>query len=424
MKNNLSLTAFPMRNDLFYPDLNRNISKIMPTLLTLFDRRFPENRTLKSSLSKNEGWKRVQESDISNIILITLDALGLKHFLRYSTWLKTKFDTNGMVLSSVFPTITSTCLTSIHLGVMPIEHGILGHKIRFQEIDNVVDTLTLRTDSLAPTRLNEIGINVKSWLWSPFIIKQDDDFRFHDLIEAGIANNGLSHFLYEKVKSIGYASHVDCFNAAKRILEKIHDQRLLLSIYSGAVDSISHRYSPDSEALDDEVKNIEQILHTTLIRLNSTLRKKTAIIIAADHGQENLTERNKINVTSEEEEYLTKVLRARGRSGRVIHLYSKEGRREEVVNWALEKIGDKGVVLTPEDYPKIMGRGVEEKRAIERIGDVQIILGKEAALYYGHTGDYDPEFNMGLNATHGSLSENELLVPFIFGTADDLLEVK
>ena len=95
---------------------------------------------------------------------------------------------------------------------------------------------------------------------------------------------------------------------------------------------------------------------------------------------------------------------------------------KEVINFFKEKVGEKGVIVTPKDYPILMGKGADEKKIIDRLGDVQIILGEGASMFFGHTGDYDSEFNLGLNATHGSLSKNELLVPLIIGKISDIIK--
>jgi hypothetical protein len=416
----LKLTPLPGRTDLYYPDLEQNISKILPTALTLFGKKYPKNKVLIDRLNKKRGWQKINESEITNIIFIVLDSLGLKQFNEYSQLLKPKFETNGITLSSVFPTITSTCIASLRFGEMPRDHGIVGQKINFTEIGSIVDTLTLRTKK-SYFDLNSVGVNVKKWIWCDFPIANDPTISHTSLIESHIANSGLSHLVYKKPCSIGYSSHIDNFAAAKRILETPTSARRLLDIYVGSIDSVTHRYTTKSEVLRDEVEIIESLLFKMLRKLKPKLAKQTAVIITSDHGQENLTEEKTITVTTEEEEELGALLKNRGRSGRVLHLYSKDDKQAELADWFANKIGNKGVILTPKDYPKFMGKGANTQRIIERLGDVQVVLGKNASLYFGHSGNYDPVFNLGQNATHGSLSKDELLVPLIVARVDDLL---
>jgi hypothetical protein len=416
----LQLTPLPGRTDLFYPDLEQNISKILPTALTLFGKKYPKNKVLLNSLNEKIGWQKIKESEITNIVFIVLDSLGLKQFNEYSQLMKAKFETNGLALSSVFPTITSTCIASLRFGEMPKVHGIVGQKIKFTEIDNIVDTLTLRTKT-GNIDLHRAGVNVKNWVWCDFPMGNDPTISYTSLIESHIANSGLSHLVYKKPCSIGYASHIDSFAAAKRVLETPTSARRFLDIYIGSIDSITHRYTTESQVLKEEVENIEFLLFKMLKRLNPKIAKQTAVIITADHGQENLTQEKTVTVTSEEEEELTALLKSRGRSGRVIHLYSKEGKHDELADWFVNKIGDKGVIITPKEYHKFMGKGANTQKIIERIGDVQVVLGENASIYFGHSGNYDPIFNLGLNATHGSLSKDELLVPLIVARVDDLL---
>ena len=418
--NSFQLTPIPGRTDLFYPNFEQNISQILPSALTLFGKKYPKNKVLLESLSKKSGWQKIKESEIKNIVFIVLDSLGLNQFNEYSKLMKAKFDTNGLALSSVFPTITSTCIASLRFGEMPKVHGIVGQKINFTEIDNIVDTLTLRTKK-SYFDLTRVGVNVKKWVWCDFPITNDPTISYTSLIESHIANSGLSHLVYKKPNSIGYASHIDSFAAAKRILETPTSARRFLDIYIGSIDNITHRYTTKSQVLKDEIENIESLLFRMLKRLDPKIAKQTAVVITADHGQENLTQKKTITVTPEEEEELATMLKSRGRSGRVIHLYSKEGKHDEVTDWFAKKIGNKGLIITPKEYHKFMGKGANTQKIIDRLGDVQVVLGKNASIYFSHSGNYDPIYNLGHNATHGSLSKDELLVPLIVARVDDLL---
>ena len=104
----------------------------------------------------------------------------------------------------------------------------------------------------------------------------------------------------------------------------------------------------------------------------------------------------------------------------MLHLFSREGKRDELVEWFEAKLAGKGIILTPKDYPLLMGEGANKEHVIQRLGDVQVLLGKNASMFFGHSGDFDPTYGLGLNATHGSLSKNELEVPLIVSRADEL----
>ncbi len=416
------LKPLPERDDLYFPDLDLNISKVVPTALSLLGMDFDTSKLLNKYLERKEGWKTIKSSKISKVVVLVLDALGFESFKRYSLLLKNCYKRNGVAISSVFPTITSTCMVTIHQGSMPIKHGIVGQKIRFTEIGTIVDTLTLRTKDTRFGNLETAGVKVKNFLWEDFLLNDNSPIISIDLIENHIANTGLSHLLHEHPHSIGYSSHVDCFAAAKRILETPVNRPLFLKIYIGSIDSISHRYTTDSHVLEDEIRSIEEILFKFFERLDSQIASETAIFITADHGQENLTPEKKIVVTEEEEDYLKNLLESRGRSGRVVHLFSRPGKHEAVVQWFKVKIGDNGVVLTPNMYPDFMGEGANSSKVIDRIGDVQVVLGKNASIFFGHSGDYDTTFHLGLNATHGSLSRDELIVPLLFGRIADFVK--
>jgi len=418
LNHTLSLKSLFGRDDLFLPDLERNIAKVLPTALSLFGVDYPSKETLTPFLSKMAFWKELQGAEISNVILIILDALGLEQLLTYSTLFKKLYESNGIILSSVFPTITSTCIPSLRLGKMPVEHGVLGHKIYFSEVGNVIDTLTLEAKE-GIVNLTRAGVDVKNWLWCDFPIKDDSNIEQIDFIESHIANSGLSHFLTKKAYTIGYFSLVDCFAAVKRVLQTPSNKKRLLNIYMGSIDAISHRYTNTSFELQTEIELIEHAFLTLLRDLEKKISSKTAVFITSDHGQEILEEQKTIFISDDAEDVLNGLIRFRGRSGRVLHLYPKEGMRDEVVRWCEEEIGDAAVILTPEQYPLLMGQGARHSQVIERLGAVQVILGAHTALYFKPSGKFDPLYNLGLNATHGSLSKAELVVPLIAASLAD-----
>ncbi|NHJ49549.1 MAG: alkaline phosphatase family protein [Asgard group archaeon] len=422
LENYMVLKPFKDRNDLYYPDLNRNISKVLPTALTLLDYKFPKSKTLSQELSSLEGWQKSKEGNVKNILLITIDALGYQQFMDYSKLLKEKSQSHSLCISSVFPTITSTCISTLKYGEMPIQHGIVGHRINFAEIGNVVDTLTLRARNSVAT-LPQAGVKVKDWIWSDFpFCSSKSDLSYYRLNEDHIVNSGLSHIVSENLYAIGHSSSVDCFGAAQKILETNEPSKKIVDAYVGSVDHVTHRYTTKSEILKEEIRILEQVLFNMMRRLAPKVAEETVVIITADHGQENLIKENKIVISQDEEEKLASLIRNRGRSGRVIHLYSKEGKQDKVIEFFEKKVGEKGVILTPKDYPSLMGKGADEKKVVDRLGDVQVVLGKGASMFFGHSGEYDPEFNLGLNATHGSLSKNELLVPLIIGRISDIIK--
>ena len=88
LENSFPLKSIDNRDDLFYPDLELNISKVLPTALSLLGKNFPKTRLLNEYLNSKKGWNIIQKSKITNVILIVLDALGFEHFMRYSMIMK------------------------------------------------------------------------------------------------------------------------------------------------------------------------------------------------------------------------------------------------------------------------------------------------------------------------------------------------
>ena len=134
---NLS-TKYPnlkVEDGLYLPNFEKNIYKLRDTFENLL-----EIKNTKDSLLKyNDIKSLINNHDCfqpKNIIHFTIDSLGINQLIEKNYFLNLYRKNNEIIeLSSLFPSITSTILTSIHLGIPPEGHGVLGIKSFFQNLD-------------------------------------------------------------------------------------------------------------------------------------------------------------------------------------------------------------------------------------------------------------------------------------------------
>ncbi|MGQ4833813.1 MAG: alkaline phosphatase family protein [Candidatus Asgardarchaeia archaeon] len=417
-------------NELFVPNYELNVYKALTTAINSLEGVKVKNRDSLLSYSKiKKKLEHAEVIDSKYVITFLIDTIGFEN-VKYSNLLsKLVENDSGTFLSSIFPTITSAVLTSISTGLPPEVHGIVGHKIFIEEIGNVVDMLRMSTiDFGYPDGLPSAGVDVRRFLWGTSVY--DNIETSEDLVRVKIALNriskhGLSWILVDDFsKVIGFDTLVDCMALIKKILEKYHDKKVLIEVYLAELDEIAHLYGPYSEEYAFQMKIIEEHLEWLISHLNDKALDHGSIFIFADHGQNNFEKEKRITFIQDEIEHLNTFLAyTPGASGRVIHFYIKEGMIEEAINFLKTKIGNKGLVIESKKiissvYPKISN----EEKVISRLGNVLVILKSGSSLKFPSE-EKEGIIERDLVANHGSLTSDELIVPYVFSNLGRLKSI-
>ena len=415
----------------FIPDYRQNISMVVPTAFMCLDQDLG-----RPSLFDLPQTKQVIEdnqcADADNVIVMLVDTLGFTKLQEISKRLLATVKSHGFQLSSTCPTITSTCLMSAHTGLKPCEHGIVGHKIYIKELDNIIDFLKMSPiDIKTRDSLMKSGINFRRLSWSPSLYDlMDRKLIAHvGLVHHRILDTGLSNLLVDpKIRTdIGYANLIDLFSKAKKIIKnkrkgKILQPKMLLNIYIGYLDELSHLYGPNSQEYLAGFHYFEiRFLEFIKALEKDGLSEKTTLFLFSDHGQVPID--TILAFSKNEIEHLNQYLSFRpGRSGRAIHFYIKPEFLEEAERFLINFIGDKGVVYRFSDVVDFLGcpasTNLNTKRLQERFGDLVIFLKTGYHLELpkptkGKKRDWvdelmSPTVKLG---SHGSLTLDELVVP-------------
>lgn len=410
---------FNAYDDLYVPNYNQNIFMTIPTAFRLLGvnpgnrKSLFENEKCRCMLKKNECL------NAENVVNVIVDSIGTQQFPQANKLFKIYKKLNGIVLSSIFPTITSAALPSIHSGLPPERHGIMGHKILFPHLGSVVDTLKMASVN-APSfdMLYRSGIDVKLFLLERGIynLLHEENVLHTELLPWEIAGTGLSHLLETEKVSIGYSDIIDGFSLAKRILEKYEGRKILINIYVGLLDSMSHIYGPYSEEYKYAMGYLEGVILNFINRLKENIAKKSVLTLFSDHGQDGLEEGKKMLITDTEINEISSLLRfPPGRSGRVIHFYVKEDRSQDVVDWLTKKVGDNGLALTFKEIQRKLLPETKDLDAVQsRVGDVILVMKKGAEMKTEKEEENKAEIiEKTFLGSHGSITLNEVTVPYL-----------
>jgi hypothetical protein len=418
-------------DDLYIPDYRRNIYKILPTALRCLGRRvpledlcgFPE---VRAHLEKNTalGAKRV--------IVCLVDSLGVDN-IQDTRLGKLYNELDGLALSSTFPTITSSAVTSIHMGVPPTKHGILGHRIYFDEYGTVVDTLRMAGQGVRiRDALVTAGVDVTRLRWSKPVVdllsQQSESPIIHaDGLPSHIAGTGLGHLFVDKPNILSYADYVDAFGMTRRLLDHYPGEPIFATLYFGLIDYFAHKYGPYSPEYREGCDSFLRQLRIFVERLTPNEAKETTIIICSDHGQTQIREKRKIVFSKAQlQEVKGALIGPPGHSGRVMHFYcAGADNRKRLKQWLKDHVEDRALILDSREIGKSrLFPGKLTQAMTSRLGDLLLICREgvdvevERDYYYSEKARLLP--SAGLVGHHGSLSRDELYTPFLAFNAQRL----
>ncbi len=412
-------TVKPARfwENLYVPNYQRNVFMVVPTAYSILEYDVKERRTL---LDEGDIRRIMEESECTHaryVVALLLDSVGFKQISK-SKLLSSAFDEGNLTLiSSVFPTITPTVLASVHTGYPPEVHGFVGYKIYIPEIGNVVDTLRLcTTDAPEDEMLLKAGVNVRGLMWCNTIYEEFEfDLLNLRLAEGHIAKRGISKITVGEDRSIGYGNVIDCFSIVKKILSVHKDKRILIEVYIGMLDELAHKYGTNSEEYSMGLRIIEDNLIRLAKGVEDKIGEETVVLIFSDHGQTDLRREEVVKFKREDLERVKEWITARfGKSGRVMHFYVKEEHVDEFERWVEEKAKGMPVLRFEDVFDQIYPTGRNKEIVRRRVGDV---IGLFEGIFDERGEQIIP---MDFVSSHGSLSLNELVVPFAFFRLNDL----
>ncbi|MFW9934661.1 MAG: alkaline phosphatase family protein [Candidatus Thorarchaeota archaeon] len=419
----LKLALLADTDDLYVPDYQQNIYRVLPTALRCMGISIPRD-DLFGIPGVRKHLKLNNALNAQRVIVCIVDSLGLQNF--QGTKLSTFFEElSGIPLSSTFPSITSAAIPSINFGLPPTAHGILGHVIYFKEYGALINTLRMSGDK---TRFRDAiayaGIDVKALLWErgiPELLNETHP----ELIQVEglpreIPGTGLGRFYVLKKNIITYNGFIDAFGMVRWVLSEFPDSPLFTTLYFPLIDTLAHKYGAYSLEYKAGCNAFYEHLRAFIERLPPSQAKNTTIVLCSDHGQNPLNPDRAIIIPEEELDEVRDTFKVSpGHSGRVAHFYCQSAqKRRRLKKWLQKRADNRALVLDPRELdqsgllPTPITRSI-----IQRLGDLLLIARDGVALHVERE-DFVNETPRilpwkGLLGSHGSVTADELYTPFI-----------
>lgn len=374
-----------------------------------------ENRSivnLMSSVIRARGGKSkyndlhlLQAKEIKNtknVVLFVIDALGMNSIQKNSF-----FDKKCIgKITSVFPSTTTTAITTIATGLAPQEHGLTGWYMLSKEFGQIIMPLPFRS-RMGYKNLGRF-VNAKHF-YGLKSVAEIIKTKSYALMPEEYANSDYTNSLCKPAKIFAIKDFDNCLKLLKRILDS--RGKKFVFVYTTLFDDSSHKWGVYSKKNKLLLKKIEKKIEKFHKQNCKTEKKKSSIIlITGDHGQINTPKSAWIDLSNDEELNECLSLPLTGEP-RVAYAYIKFRMAKKFLRIVRKKYSKYLTIHTPEELIKkrYFGLFKPNKKLLDRLGDFVLIAKKNYVLqtYITLKG---PLF---LQSNHSGLSREEMLVPLI-----------
>jgi hypothetical protein len=343
------------------------------------------------------------------VVLILLDAFGWRFFSRHDDHpLLRRMDAVAR-LTTQFPSTTTAHVTTLHTGRPVGEHGLYEWHVYDPGLDTIVTPLlfSYAGDGVRDT-LVRAGVDPSSVLPS-------EPTLYERLGARGIACHAFqpaafTPSTYDTVLARGARIHpvAELRPGLAELAATLHaaDGPAYAYLYWDEVDTIGHLRGPSSSDFIAASLRCLDALENGL----RALPEGTVVLLAADHGQDDVDPATTFYVNQEWPELLG--LLARGSRGRVLapagsardlFLHCRPEAIDEVVDGLAQRLGERATVHRMRDLVEAGFLGVVGEQLRARLPDVCVLPAPGETVWWRERHRFDMRFR----GHHGGLSEAE-----------------
>ena len=369
---------------------------------------------LMCSISGAYGWHRSDYPPLGgfaadqleracNLVLLVVDGLGYDYLVRHGS---------GSVLrqylqrpiTSVAPPTTATAVTTFLTGLAPQQHGLTGWFTWFRELGSVLAVLPFKP-RCSNEPLGRSGIKAESLLdhtpvFDRFQVKS------YSLCPDWIAESDFNRAHLGRADLVAYRDLDDCFTRMTEIARARQCKKYIYAYWPG-FDRLAH-----SEGVASEVTYRHFVeLDTRFARmLNDLAGSGTTVIVTADHGFVDISEKQRINLHAHTVMKACLSIPLCGEQ-RLSYAYVRYGKREQFESYISQHLSHAIALHSSEQLLQrnLFGLGRPHPELMSRIGDYILVMKSGYVIQDPIPGENPPQ----MTGFHGGLSEQEMYVPLI-----------
>jgi hypothetical protein len=360
------------------------------------------------------------------VVRVVIDALGYRRLQRFmvqepDTLFHRLLGQGGQLvpLTSVCPSTTTTALSSLWTGRLPVEHGLLGTRLFLRDQGLQANMISFTPVGFERRNaLLEEGMEPGKFLPVPGMaqVLAEQGVESHVFINKLYIRGGLSDIFFRGVKEVHPfvpGSGADLWVMLRRFMEERAGQRLFISVYWGAIDGVAHERGPSSPAIDAEVRAWTRLMAEEFLdRSSSGALAGTVLTLLADHGQIDTPPASAVRLDRHPELLQHLLMKPVGEQ-RFSYLFARQGQADAARRYLNERLNQAFVVIDSQRAFEagLFGSGTSAPETAARLGDLLVVSRRDHILYDGDK----PPFLLGL---HGGLSPEEMLVPYLLVRLD------
>lgn len=297
---------------------------------------------------------------------------------------------------TVFPSTTVTAMVSLHTGLAPLQHGVLGLMTRDPATGQAIHELK-----------GHPGVDPGVWMPEPTLVQSGG----RRAVQVGPRRHAGSHLSGMAYRGWEFQGH----GRDDRIAVTLRAARRagpdgLVHLHLDDVDHAGHHHGIDSDQWRDALTEVDSVIGTLLRRLPAGTR----VHVTADHGMVDTDPAHVIELG--DHPALERLIATVAGEPRALALTAVpgEGAAGELAAGLRELLGERAVVL---ERPQLLASGLlapagteVSQRVAGRLPEVMVIArGRWTVDLLSRR----PEGTKRLPGVHGSLTEAESWVPVV-----------
>jgi hypothetical protein len=327
-------------------------------------------------------------SAATQVVLLVLDGLGSEQLRARRQTTPVLSAAEGASITTVAPSTTACALTTLATGKVPAEHGVLGYRLALD--GKVMNVLQWSIGG------HDARVEVPAQVFQPLPSFPGAESLVPVVTRYDYGPTGFTAAHLGRVDLHRWHTSAGLVTGVRRLV--CAGAPFVYAYYEG-IDKVAHATGL-GEHYDDELRAVDRLVGDVL----DVLPAGAVLVVTADHGQVEVG--SSIEVLGEE---IMKDVTLISGEGRFRWLHVRSGAAVDVAAAANEIYGNQAWIRTREQViEQGWFGGVPSPSVAARLGDVALVpFAPIAFLDPADTGE------LRLQARHGSLTPEEMLVPLL-----------
>ncbi len=351
-----------------------------------------------------------------HVILIVIDGLGFHQMKKVKERLSEnvclqRFEKDSVqtVLTSTIPSTTIAALTSIWTGAAPGQHGLVGYEMWDRDLGFVMNCLPYSPVSLQnhPGLIAEAGLPPEKLIPVPTLGQQLEKSKViaNAYMPIMLAYSNLTKCHMSGMEIVPYRRFGDLWCTLLQKLEFNRTSRTCEVIYWNDIDTYGHLMGMEDDRVYFDLDQFYFGMEKAIESITVSHFGKTLLLVTADHGQIRSVPDSNRDLKNHPG-LLKNIWMMPTGENRLTYFYVKNGHAKDLQNYIESEWPNEFHLFSSQDFIK---EGVYGTSSLHP--DLENRIGEMMAAAKGESYFWWPKRPDKLQARHGGLSENEMIVP-------------